>query len=129
MRARSAVLHRPGHPSWGGGTPPTESPGIPERFSIILPMDLESLPGGTAVVRGLDDIAAGTLTNDALMVMIGAPRLRTLGLTVATDRSSNPETELYEQLAASDPDTAHSRYNALIRLLTSFERALQSAGR
>ena len=33
-----------------------------------------------------------------------------------------PEHRLYLTLAAEDPDSAHSRYNALVRRLVSFER-------
>ncbi|HVT56871.1 MAG TPA: hypothetical protein VHR45_00585 [Thermoanaerobaculia bacterium] len=44
-----------------------------------------------------------------------------------------PETRLndLEALpgARSDPDSAHSRYNALIRRLVSFERAAECAAR
>ena len=81
------------------------------------------------VDRGLRDIAADTRSDEALLVMIGAPRLRELGLTVPTTGPLNPEAELYERLAASGADSAHSRYNALIRQLVSFERALESAAR
>jgi len=34
---------------------------------------------------------------------------------------------LYALLARDNPDAAHSRYNALIRRLVSFERALACA--
>jgi hypothetical protein len=34
-----------------------------------------------------------------------------------------PEHRLYAALAAENPGAAHSRYNALIRRLVSFERA------
>ena len=81
------------------------------------------------VDRGLRDIAAGARSNEALIVMIGAPRLRGLGLPVPIADLPNPEAALYERLAASGADSAHSRYNALIRLLVSFERALESAAR
>ncbi len=37
----------------------------------------------------------------------------------------HPEHRLYERLAASDPDSAHSRYNALMRRLVSFERSVE----
>jgi hypothetical protein len=84
------------------------------------------LPGADLVRRGLDDLAHRTESIEALLVSIGAPRLRALGLTVA-----NPwpqaERRLYERLAAEDPDSAHSRYNALIRRLVSFERAAECA--
>ena len=36
---------------------------------------------------------------------------------------------LYELLAQEDPDSAHSRYNALIRKLVSFERAAECVSR
>lgn len=41
---------------------------------------------------------------------------------------SDPEHRLYERLALEDPDSAHSRYNALLRRLTSFESALECVG-
>jgi len=40
----------------------------------------------------------------------------------------DPEHRLYERLAREDPDSAHSRYNALLRRLTSFESALECVG-
>ena len=40
----------------------------------------------------------------------------------------NPEHRLYERLAREDPDSAHSRYNALVRRLASFESALECVG-
>jgi hypothetical protein len=92
-------------------------------------MTFDSLPGGTLIEQGLDDIAGGVTTDAALLVMIGAPRLRTLGVIVPTSGPSDPESELYQRLAADGTDSAHSRYNALIRILVSFERALQSGGR
>ena len=54
---------------------------------------------------------------------IGAPRLRRLGFDVPT--LASPEHRLYERLAASTPDEAHFRYNALLRRLTGFERAAE----
>jgi hypothetical protein len=49
--------------------------------------------------------------------------LRQLGIEVPT--LEIPEHRLYELLAREEPDAAHSRYNALIRRLVSFERALE----
>ena len=37
----------------------------------------------------------------------------------------DPEHRLYERLASEDPDSAHSRYNALLRRLTAFESAAE----
>jgi hypothetical protein len=38
---------------------------------------------------------------------------------------SNPEHRLYDLLAQDDSDSAHSRYNALLRRLVSYERAAE----
>lgn len=62
----------------------------------------------------------------ALLVSIGAPRLRRLGFPLAKPIPL-PELRLYELLHQSDPDSAHSRYNALVRRLVSFERAAECA--
>lgn len=88
-------------------------------------MRLAELPGGQLVEQGLADLAAGLDTEAAWLVLIGAPRLRRLGLDVPDSAEPHAEHRLYERLAAADPDAAHSRYNALIRLLVSFERAAE----
>jgi hypothetical protein len=41
----------------------------------------------------------------------------------------SPEHRLYDRFAAEDPDSAHGRYNALIRRLVSFERAVDARAR
>ena len=88
---------------------------------------LQSLPGGESVQRGLDDLSKGVESEAALLVQIGAPRLRRFGLIVPETGSEPAELRLYARLAVSQPDSAHSRYNALIRRLVSFERALECA--
>ena len=90
-------------------------------------MDWTSLPGGELIREGLADAAAGRQTIASLLVAVGAPRLRRAGLDVPDLGVAEPEHRLYELLAASDSDAAHSRYNALIRQLVSFERALECA--
>ena len=82
----------------------------------------EQLPGEDLIRSGLDDLAQGTESVPALLVSIGAPRLRRLGIPIEQAIPS-PELRLYERLHNSDPDSAHSRYNALVRRLVSFERA------
>jgi hypothetical protein len=86
-------------------------------------MRMDRLPGGVLIQQGLDDLAAARDTVAAWLVLVGAPRLRRIGLAVPATDEPRAEHRLYERLAAVDPDTAHSRYNALIRLLVSFERA------
>lgn len=83
-----------------------------------------ALPGADLIDRGLSDLGRGVLSIEALLVSIGAPRLRTAGIPVDS-AVSDPERKLYELLAAENPDAAHSRYNALIRRLVSFERAAE----
>ena len=53
---------------------------------------------------------------------IGAPRLQRLGFNVPNPIPA-AEHRLYDHLRAEDSDSAHARYNALIRRLVSFERA------
>ena len=91
-------------------------------------MEFERLPGADLIADGLRDLAAGRDSVAALIVQIGAPRLTALGVAVPTVAASHPEHRLYERLAAEDSLTAHSKYNALIRRLISFERAAACAG-
>ncbi|HEV2844407.1 MAG TPA: hypothetical protein VG477_06155 [Thermoanaerobaculia bacterium] len=94
-------------------------------------MNLEAFPGGDLVEEGLADLSRGVEDSiPALLVLIGAPRLRRIGLPVPeTEISiSFPEDRLYAKLAESDQDSAHSRYNALIRRLVSFENAAECVG-
>jgi len=83
----------------------------------------EGLPGADLVEAGLRDLEASVASAPALLVSIGAPRLRQLGLTIPRVEP-DPEHRLYFLLAAEDADGAHTRYNALVRRLVSFERAL-----
>jgi hypothetical protein len=91
-------------------------------------MRFEGLPGGNLIEEGLTALAAGEESIAALLVAIGAPRLRRLGLAVPENTPAHPEHRLYAKLAETDSDSAHSRYNALIRRLISFESAAECAG-
>ena len=81
-----------------------------------------AVPGADFVTQGLADLRAGIETEAALLVSIGAPRLRRLGFDVAGPFPA-PEHRLYAWIARDEPDAAHGRYNALLRRLVSFERA------
>ncbi len=85
-------------------------------------VNLESLPGGALVKRGVEDLNAERESVEALLVSIGAPRLRSVGIELSLPIAS-PEHKLYALLAREKGDAAHSAYNALIRRLVSFERA------
>ncbi|MBK8596998.1 MAG: hypothetical protein IPP07_06310 [Holophagales bacterium] len=89
-------------------------------------MEFEGLPGADLVRKGLADLARGEVTEESLLVSIGSPRLRLLGVKVAGELS-DAEGLLYRLLAESNSDAAHGRFNALVRLLVSFERALARA--
>ncbi len=89
-----------------------------------IEFSFQGLPGGALIHQGLMDLADGRETVASLLVLIGAPRLRRLGLPIP-EGQFQPEHALYKLLAQSEPDSAHSRYNALIRILVSFERAAE----
>ena len=84
----------------------------------------DALPGADLIRRGLADLENGIESVPCLLVLIGAPRLRRLGFAVP-DTDFFPEDKLYARLADEDSDSAHSKYNALIRTLVSFERAAE----
>lgn len=86
-----------------------------------------ALPGADLVQAGLADLSNGIESVPSLLVSIGAPRLRHIGLDVPHPFPS-PELRLYALLQRTEGDGAHSRYNALIRRLVSFERAAECAG-
>ena len=87
------------------------------------------LPGADLIRRGLEDLGNGIESIPSLLVRVGGPRLRDLGLEVPWLEGRLPEHSLYSLLEREDEDTAHGRYNALIRRLVSFERAAECVAR
>ena len=85
----------------------------------------DGLPGADLIEAGLADLRAGRETIAALLVAIGAPRLRRIGLDLPEHLPDNPDHRLYDLLARDDSDSAHSRYNAFVRRLVSYERAAE----
>jgi hypothetical protein len=101
-----------------GRTPGPYNPAVDVRT-------LSALPGSDLVIEGLSDLELGRETANSLLVLIGAPRLRSLGIDVpAHENAVPPEHRLYALLDTEDSGSAHGRYNALVRRLVSFERAL-----
>lgn len=90
-------------------------------------MHFERFPGGSLIRQGIEDLEARRETNEALLVLVGSPRLRSLGIRVPEGSVESVEHRLYSQLARENSDSAHSRYNALIRILVSFQRAVACA--
>ena len=112
--ARSAVARRAATARW-----------IRRRFGSP---DFASLgvPGGDLVDAGLADLAEGKTTRESLAVSLAAPRLRREGVPI-TVFESNPEHRLYDLLAQTEGDLAHSRYGAYLRRLVSFADACRLA--
>lgn len=85
---------------------------------------LADLPGAERIAEGLDDYHKGVGSISACLVRIARPRLIRAGLMSASaPHPGDAELELY-QLLTSEGNRAHSRYNALLRELISFEHAL-----
>lgn len=91
--------------------------------------DPGALPGSDLITAGVCDLRDGRETIAALLVAVGAPRLRRLGMELPDQLPGDPEHRLYALLDQEDSDSAHSRYNALIRRLVSFERAAECVSR
>ena len=91
---------------------------------MITQVDHQDLPGAELVDRGLGDLGEGRLTVEALLVAIGAPRLRALGIPVPEAPVENPEHALWRLLDDQGADV-HSAFNALRRRLMSFQRSLE----
>ena len=89
----------------------------------MIPQDL---PGVDLVEQGVKDLARGEETVPALLVSIGAYRMRLAGLDVP-EGIEDSEHRLYRMLGRKHGNAAPSQYNALIRRMVSFERALECA--
>jgi len=84
-------------------------------------------PGEDLVAQGIADLKDAKETVASLLVSIGAPRLKRIGLDIPSPTFLSPERRLYSILNREGPNSAHSRYNALIRRLVSYERAAKCA--
>jgi hypothetical protein len=84
------------------------------------------LPGAELIEQGVVDLAAGFRTIESLLVSIAAPGLLALGYSLIAP-IEDAELQLYALLSARDGPAAHSRYNALVRRVVSFQRAAQCA--
>lgn len=89
-------------------------------------MDTRLLPGADLISQGVADLEKRVVSVPALVVSIGRPKLQQLGFELP-DTLSDPEKRLYLHLRELYGDAAHSRYNALIRRLVSFEHTAACA--
>jgi hypothetical protein len=86
------------------------------------------LPGSERVEPGLRDLAAGVRSEEALLVLLAARRLRRAGVVVP-DGLGDPgaSLELYGRLSARLGDGAHARHHAMLRRVTSYAAAYARA--
>jgi len=91
----------------------------------------DDLPGADLIARGIADLERGATSAEALLVRIGARRLESAGVELPplAPLAEPAELALYRLLAEQGSDDAHSRYNALVRRLVSFEHALELASK
>ncbi len=87
-----------------------------------------SLPIQDCIEKGikkLNEKSPPEETLETLLVSIGAPKLISCGYSIK-QTIKNPEIKLYDYLSRYfEHNRVHSAYNAYIRRLVSFERALQ----
>lgn len=84
------------------------------------------LPGEEIVRRGLADLRENRITDESLLVLIAAPRLKRLGIDVPERPVPRPyEHQLYTRLEERLGTEAHSFYNSLIRRVVSYARAME----
>ena len=97
-------------------------------MSQLDPDVLSRYPGGELVITGIKDLMNRVLSEEALLVTIASPRLRSLGFEIPNiPESTTPyEHALYEALEQRLPRGAHSAYNALISRIVSFANAYGS---
>jgi hypothetical protein len=92
-----------------------------------MTLDLKGLPGHELVEQGLADLRENRVTRHALLIAIAAPNLRRLGFTLPACENlpDEPGLALYRELCKERRTDPYVEYNALIRRLVSFERALE----
>lgn len=89
--------------------------------------DLTGLPGEELICQGIEDLRERRESVESLMVQIGASRMRAAGLDIPlfSKPDIDAELRLYGLLSSQFGNEAYPRYNALLRRLISFERALE----
>ncbi|MGI8462362.1 MAG: hypothetical protein ACR2OC_12145 [Solirubrobacterales bacterium] len=92
------------------------------------PLDLQALPGAEIILEGLADLDSGRETECSDAVLMASARLRAAGLDITSPPMETVAAHrLYDRLAEADPRNAHSRYNAIVRRVVSFARAVENA--
>ncbi|MCA1962953.1 MAG: hypothetical protein LDL31_03290 [Prosthecobacter sp.] len=89
-------------------------------------IDLNDLPAADMIRVGLADLAGRRESVASYLVQIGSLNMRRCGIEVPVSDEDALEADhrLYALLSREHGNDAHRRYNALLRELVSFERAL-----
>ncbi len=98
----------------------------------MVSFPFQELPGGDLIEQGFADLRGGVVSIPSLLVQVGSPKLKRLGFEIEVPQirtdADLPEHRLYELLALENSDSAHGRYNSLLRRLVSFTRAVSVCG-
>jgi hypothetical protein len=91
-------------------------------------IDLDELPAAEMIRGGLADLTGRRESVASYLVQIGSLNMRRCGVEVPVSDEDALEADhrLYALLSREHGNDAHRRYNALLRELVSFERALVS---
>ena len=94
---------------------------------MISALDWTRLPGAEIIRPGLSNLAANRVTVESLLIEIAPERLRGPGIEVPPipAATSDPEYRLFRLLEVEHGLGAHSQFNAWVRRLDSFCRALE----
>ncbi|HEV7404808.1 MAG TPA: hypothetical protein VGO11_17835 [Chthoniobacteraceae bacterium] len=92
---------------------------------------LRGLPGEELIRPGLEDLAAGRESEEALLIEMAQTRLREAGLPVPVIPPASPEAELrlYALLGRKHDLEAHYQFGALTQRLDKFCRSLEASVR
>lgn len=91
--------------------------------------DFDNIPGGDLVSKGISDLKSGIISEEALLVLIAAPRLTGLGIVIpeAPEVPQPFEHALFSEIEKRRPNDALIAYNALIQRIVSFANSFRTA--
>lgn len=90
-------------------------------------LDADEFPGHELFSQGIADLLDGRTSEAALLVSLARTRLIEAGFDVPPAPGEQAGHQLYDLLASVHPESAHGRYNALLRRMESFARAAEHA--
>ena len=73
------------------------------RYAADRMRAMTSLPGNDLIAAGVEDLRNHKQTIEALLVAIGAPKLRSLGLELPENLPTSPENRLYDLYLRLNP--------------------------